>query len=346
MNKLTIYNQYHESFDPDEIYTYLQITNKNLSNRDLHSISFKNCIIEETNFSKTLFANSDFDSSHIERCIFESQSFQNSDIISCNFKNCRFLKVNFKDSTMMNNTFENCVFVSCNFNHVTMNDSTFMSCVIDNMNLRQSSTSLNTFIECEWHNSQINGNFIFNLIISSSFKNTSIDLVVLASNFGIDHMNLTELGIHYEDLDKLQQKFLDRNELINAAIVELNSNKNSYEYSMVFCINIILQQIQNNIIVRSEEIRFIELVLEYSLAHDLISPITIIQLLSLLDTFRRTEISNIAITKSKNDINYIHNTLFKSYQNFISCIPMGYIKHIISFVSHTFFIFTYFFYII
>ncbi|MBO5947446.1 pentapeptide repeat-containing protein [bacterium] len=317
MNNLTIYNQCNESFCPDEIYTYLQITRKNLSGMDMHSISFKNCIIEETDFSKTLFANSDFDSSHIENCSFDNQSFQNSDIISCDFKKCKFVRVNFKGSTMMSNTFENCIFISCNFNHVTMSDSTFKSCVIDNMNLRQSSTSLNTFIECNWFNSQINGNFVFNLIINSSFEKTSIDPLVMSSNFGIDPKNLIELGINYDELEKLQQNLIDNKELINAAIVELNSNNYSYEYSLVFCINVILQQIQNNIIVRSEEIRFIELVLAHSLEHDLITPITIIQLLSLIDTFKKSGIKNIAAIKSKSDINFIHNTLFKAYQNYI-----------------------------
>lgn len=68
---------------------------------------------------------------------------------------------------------------------------------------------------------------------------------------------------------------------------------------------------------RSEEIRFIGLVLAHSLELNNISPITIIQLLSLIDTFKKSKIKNIAANKSKSDINFIHNTLFKAYQNYI-----------------------------
>lgn len=93
MDNLTIYNQCNENFNPGEIYTYLQITQKNLSGMDMHSISFKSCLIEETDFSKTIFANSDFDSSYIENCSFDNQSFQNSDIISCDFKNANLLEL-------------------------------------------------------------------------------------------------------------------------------------------------------------------------------------------------------------------------------------------------------------
>lgn len=133
---------------------------------------------------------------------------------------------------MMNNTFENCIFISCNFNHITMSDSSFKSCMIDDLNLKQSSTSLNTFIECSWFNSQLNGNFVFNLLINSSFKKTSIDPLVMSANYGITPKNLIELGINYDELEKLQQKLIESKELIKAAIVELNSNK--------YCMNILL----------------------------------------------------------------------------------------------------------
>ena len=317
MEHLISYSEFNENFNPGETYTFLQIKNKNLLNMDLHSISFKNCIIEESDFSKTIFANSDFDSSYLENSIFDHQSFQNSDIISCNFKKCKFKNVNFKGSTIINNIFENCVFISCDFNHVTMSDTTFSNCFIDNMNLRQSSTSLNNFYKCNWHNSNIKGNFVFNLIINSTFENSKVEPKILSSNFGIDNENLIELGININELANFQQNLLNEKELINAAIVELNSNKYSYDYSMVFCVNVILQQIQTNIIVRSEEIRFIQLILEYLIEQNMISPITIIQLLSLIDNFKKSKKNNIAINKSKSNINYIHNILFKAYQDYV-----------------------------
>lgn len=320
MHEVSIYNFNCNNLCPDEIYSYLFLKEQNISNIDLHSISFKNCIIETVDFTKTLFANADFDSSHIENCIFNNQSFQNSDIISCNFKNCKFNKVSFKGSTMSNNTFEDCIFISCNFNHVTMNESTFTNCTIENITLRQSSTSLNIFDECQWINCQIHGNFIYNLLIESIFQRSILEEMVLSSNFGISNTNLISLGIEENELFEIQSKLFAKQELLNAAIIELNSNKNSYENSLVFCINLFLNQLQNNIIVRNEEIRFVELILSYLLGKNLIAPITIIQLLSLIDSFNKKGLDNIAIKKSQPNINVIYNTLFKAYQDYVEVL--------------------------
>lgn len=315
MDKLTVYDEFAGHLLPSEIYTYLFLERKKLAQQDLHSISLKNCMFENVNFTETLFANSDFDSCQLQECFFENQSFQNSDIISCNFKKCTFIKVSFKGATMMNNNFENCTFISCNFNHVTMTDSTFLECTINDLNLRQSSTSLNIFTKCSWNNSQINGNFVFNLIIDSSFTNTSLDTDLLSSNFGFSENNLYELRIDKNTLPMLQQQLLNRKDLINAAIVELNTNTDIYEYSIFFCVNIIIEQIQKNIIVRSEQIKFIELVIQHLISINKISLITIIQLLSLIDSYKKFETSNISIEKAKGNINYIYNLLFKTYKD-------------------------------
>lgn len=317
MHEVSVYNSDFNNLCPDEIYYYLFLKDQNISNIDLHSISFKNCIIKSIDFTKTLFANSDFDSSHIEDCIFDNQSFQNSDIISCNFKNCKFNQVNFKGSTISNNTFADCIFISCNFNHVTMNESSFSNCKIENMTLRQSSTSLNIFDKCEWINCKIYGNFVYNLLIESMFQNTILDQMVLSSNFGINDANLKSSGIGEDKLYEIQSDLLAKQELLNAAIIELNSNVNSYENSIVFCMNLFLNQLQNNIIVRSEEIRFVELILSYLLDNKSIAPITIIQLLSLIDSFNRKKLDNIAINKAQTNINIIYNTLFKAYQDYV-----------------------------
>lgn len=317
MDKFTVYNEFSGHLLPSKIYTYLFLERKNLSQQNLHSISLKNCVFENIDFTETLFSNSDFDSCQLQECIFKNQSFQNSDIISCNFKKCTFIKVNFKGATMINNSFENCTFISCNLNHVTMTDSTFSECSINDLNLRQSSTSLNIFTKCLWSNSKINGNFVFNLIIDSSFTNTSLDTDLLSLNFGFSKNNLNELRIDKGTLTILQQQLLNRKDLINAAIVELNTNTDLYEYSIFFCVSIIIEQIQKNIIVRSEQIKFIELVIQHLISIKKLSLITIIQLLALIDSYKKFETSNISIEKAKCNINYIYNLLFKTYKDSI-----------------------------
>lgn len=320
MKDLSAYKKYQNELIFDEYYSYLFIEKQDYINKDFHSISLKNCIIEKSDFSNTLFANADLDSLNLNECVFGDQSFQNADIISCHFMNCTFVSVSFKGATMTSNTFVNCTFVSCNFNHVTMSDSLFTDCDIEGVNLRQSSTYLNTYLNCSWFKSQISGNFNYNLLIQSSFRKTSINPILLSSNFGFTEKNLYDLKIDYEAVYDLQQTELERKELINAAIIELNSNKYSYDKSMVFCIDVILRQLNNNIIVRAEEIRFIELVLNHLLKEQMIAPISIVQMISLLERFFSKAEANTAIDKSKNSLNYIHNTLFIAYQHFVNSL--------------------------
>ena len=317
MTKLLNYNSLL-GLNADEIYTYLLIHEQIFDDIDLHSISLKNCVLEKCTFEKTILANSDLDSSQISDSIFSNLSFQNSDIVSCNFENCTFKKISFKGSSFSNNTFSNCKFLSCDFNHVDMHNSTFLNCVIEHMNVRQCSTSLNNFIECTFIQSKINGNFFFNILMNCIYKDTEIDISLVSSNFGIRQASLDQLNFSLYNLQDLQDKLVRNNDLFGAAVIELNTNDCSYDYSMLVCLQATFKQIENNIIIRSEELRFIELLLDYFVAEDLLAPITIIQLLSLVEKILNSNINNIAKSKSTLYLNYIYNVLFKAYQQFVS----------------------------
>ena len=317
MTKLLNYNSLL-GLNADEIYTYLLIHEQIFDDIDLHSISLKNCVLEKCTFEKTILANSDLDSSQISDSIFSNLSFQNSDIVSCNFENCTFKKISFKGSSFSNNTFSNCKFLSCDFNHVDMHNSTFLNCVIEHMYVRQCSTSLNYFIECTFIQSKINGNFFFNILMNCIYKDTEIDISLVSSNFGIRQASLDQLNFSLYNLQDLQDKLVRNNDLFGAAVIELNTNDCSYDYSMLVCLQATFKQIENNIIIRSEELRFIELLLDYFVAEDLLAPITIIQLLSLVEKILNSNINNIAKSKSTLYLNYIYNVLFKAYQQFVS----------------------------
>ncbi len=316
-NSLLHYNS-STSLKADEIYTYLLIQNQIFCNMDLHSLTLKNCILEKDIFSKALLADSDLDSSQIIMCTFENHSFQNSDIVSCTFEDCIFKHISFKGATLTNDTFINCEFISCDFNHIDMTDSVFENCPIERMNMRQSSTSLNNFTKCTFKHSKINGNFFFNLLINCLYENTTMDISLISSNFGVVQDSINQLKLSSYDLQAHQQKLISENELFGAAIIELNTNEYPYDYSMAVCMQFVFKQLQNNIIIRSEELRFIELILDYFISNKLLAPITIIQLLSIVESIQNSTINNIAKQQSATYITYIHNVLFKAYQQYVT----------------------------
>ena len=95
---------------------------------------------------------------------------------------------------------------------------------------------------------------------------------------------------------------------------------------MPVCLQATFKQIENNIIIRSEELRFIELLLDYFVAEDLLAPITIIQLLSLVEKILNSNINNIAKSKSTLYLNYIYMCCLKLISNLCQIYTIHYPK--------------------
>lgn len=284
--------------------------------QDLHSITLRWCILVDGQFTHTIFADSDWDGCQVENCTFNKLSFENSDITSTYFKSCKFFDVNFKGATTTDITFEDCTFEDCTFDHIGLNSSTFKSCIFIKLKSRQSSTTLNKFENCYFEKSHISGNFLYNIFIDSHFKDSIISEHLIASNFGFSATNFIELSFDLQNIKTYQQECLDRKDIIAAAIIALNIEKKFYDYSILTSAQVIVNQLKNGILVRTEQILFLKLIIEYMLISEQISLYTVIQIISILEKIKTLK-NNIAIKKSKSVIHQIYGLLFDYYHQMI-----------------------------
>lgn len=312
----TLQKKSNNTLKAGQTYHYELNNNANYEENDLHSITLKSCILSNGYFKSTLLADSDWDSCQVENCIFQNISFENSDITSTYFEDCIFKKVIFKGTTTTDITFLNCKFEDCNFNHIGLSSSTFEDCCFINLKLRQSSTTLNLFKNCVFTDSKIAGNFLYNLFLQSHFENTQISRDLLASNVGFTQENLNELSINTIDVKNLQQQLLNRKDVIGAAIISINIDEKFYDYSIWVYMQIIIDQLRNNILVRVEQLLFFKIIIDNLLMTHKISLYTVVGILNLLEKVKLIE-DNIAIKKAEPTIQQIQGLLLEHYHQII-----------------------------
>ena len=313
----TLQKNSSNTLEATQTYHYELNNNTNYEENDLHSITLKCCILSNCHFTCTLLADSDWDSCQVETCFFKNISFENSDITSTYFGNCIFVNVSFKGTTATDVTFMNCKFFDCDFNHIGLSSSTFVYCQFTNLKLRQSSTTLNLFENCMFNNSKIAGNFLFNLFLQTSFKDTLISKDLLSSNVGFTKENLDELSLDKISIKNLQQKLLYKKDVIGAAIISINIDENFYDYSIWICMQVIIDQLKNNILVRVEQLLFFKTIIDNLLMTHKISLYTVVGLLNLLEKTKYIE-NNIAIKKAESAIQQIQGLLMEHYHQIIN----------------------------
>lgn len=315
---MSIIQKYHKTItlEASQTYNYEQWLKVNYENFDLHSITLKGCFLSECNFVQTVLADSDWDSCQVECCRFTNLSLENSDITSTYFEHCTFDNVSFRSASSTDITFKNCNFINCDFNHINLSSSTFNNCCFDKLKLRQSSTNLNQFNYCQFINSKISGNFFYNLFSDSYFENSSITQNLIASNFGFSAENFKELSLDNINFKTMQQSYLNQKDFIGAAIISLNINEQIYDYSICAGMQIIIKQLENDILVRAEEILFFKAIIINLLTQKKISLYTVVCLLNLVEKLKSVG-HNIAIKKSEPAFQQIQGMLLEHYHQII-----------------------------
>lgn len=301
----------------DQTYCYKIYKKENYEYKNLHSITLKCCSLSDFSFNNANLSNSDWDSCQIEHCNYSNLSFENSDITSSYFENCTFYNIIFKNATVTDVVFLNCNFINCDFTHMGLSTSKFKNCILKKMKLRQGSVTLNQFEECQFLCSKIAGNFFYNIFANSNFPDSKITKTLLASNYGFSSENFEELSLKNTNFKALQQDYLEQKDVISAAIISLNIEKN-YDYSILAGIQVIIEQLKIGILVRAEQLFFFKSVIESLLLQNKISFYTVINILNSLENTNK--MNNIAAQKSTPIIQQIYGSLLEYYHQFISCL--------------------------
>lgn len=319
MDKLIVFNQ--ECFSllhPGETRSFQKYNQEKISNCNKNSLSLKTCIISNCFIDKVILSSSDLDSCKLEKCIFNSSPLNNADICSTVFVECSFNNISFQNATISDSIFINCQFDKCNLDHVTLTDTQFENCVLSNMRLRQSSSYLNEFSNVIFQNVQINGNFFYNIFSNCIFKDSIFEKNLIGYNFGFNSNAYSLFGLTLKEFETYYDKFIDKYEFFNAAIIELNFLNEYREAALLNCIKAIGKMIKSNIVVRVEQIVFLKNIYLYLVNNSQLTPIANIEIIKDIEAILMHKMKfNI---KALDQLEVFKNYCYYNYKIFLSKI--------------------------
>ena len=302
---------------PEEHRAFTKFSNETCTDSNKNSISLKTCIIENCEFNKIILSNSDFDGCKISDSAFYSSPLNNSDLCSSFFINCKFENINFGYATVTDSSFINCIFNNCNLDHISLTNCKFIGGKFEKIRIRQSSSYLNEFEKVCFSNSFIKGNFFYNLLKKCSYKNSSFDKKLFANNYGFGQ-HIEVFNMNKDELTQYQNELISRYDFFNAAIIELNLISEEYSGKTVLnCFEAIDLMIANRIVIRVEQIIFLNKIYVELLSGKLIAPITNIEFIQKIEKMIINAENEQIYTNILEKLETFKNYCYQQYQKYI-----------------------------
>lgn len=308
-------NLFSNIFSGDTI-SYKYINEETICGVNLAEIIVIGCTIEKSSFEDVIFNLSDFDGTIFSHCKIIKGDWSRTDCCSLTVSNTLFKQVDFSLSTMRNCDYDQCVFIGCNFDHIALSESHFTKCIFKEIKLNQSSTYLNIFKSCIFEESYLRGNFYYNMLLNNTYNDVKFNQKLLAFNYFLmnEKDELAEIGFGDIQKEDLRNYLSKNNLLINLVILGLNETSD-IDLSLIRFIVAIGEILKAEILVREEQLQFIQKFLHFLLNNDMVSAITIAEAISCLEKdIKYFESSNnIGYDKCRDSLNLIKNELYQAY---------------------------------
>lgn len=279
---------------------YLHLSSSAALSGDLKNVCFFNAAFFSTKFSDVTFA----------QCNLKS-----IDMCSVWANGCQFLSCDFSEATISDSTFINCSFHNAVFNSISLTRCQFINCSFQDISTDDSTISLNTFTGCRIEGAQFKESFYYQTFENCTFSGVSIAPELLGYNFGFSPELFEELSQRV-DLDELYAGFTGGGLLVNAAILRINRLQGQYDAAMIACVAALGQMIQNDILIKADEIEFLKSLTMYFRTRQQIAPISVLRIWQLLNNYFMNESPNTAASKAMPHIREFANTLYFDYMGF------------------------------
>lgn len=279
---------------------YLHLSSSAALSGELKNVCFFNAAFFSTKFSDVIFAQCNLKS--IDMCSIWANG--------CQFLNCDFSEATISDSTFINCSFDNAVFKS-----ISLTRCQFVNCSFQDISTDDSTISLNTFTGCRIEGAEFKESFYYQTFENCTFSNVNVAAELLGYNFGFSPELFEELS-QGVDLDELDAGFTDNGLFVNAAILRINRLQGHYDAAMLACVAALGQMIQNDILIKADEIEFLKSLTMYFQARQQIAPISVLRIWQLLNNYFMNESPNTAASKAMPHIREFANTLYFDYMEF------------------------------
>lgn len=293
-----------------QILNDLKLNNLNSEFIELISSTISSSILTNMNFF-----NASFLSTKLLNVDFEFCDLNGSDICSVWAKDCHFINTNFSNATISDTTFINCIFSGSAFNNVSMTRCQFKECTFEQFLMDESTFSLNIFSKCHIQETNFTESFYYQIFENCTFDKVHMNPVLLGYNFGFSDKTFAQLTSTI-DLNKIDAVFKDKKLYINAAIFRMNQLHKYFDKALIACVAALIKMIQNDILIKADEIEFLKYLVLFFEEHKQISPISIIKIWQLLENVSSSQCSNTAIDKALPYIHEFSNTLYFKFINF------------------------------
>lgn len=293
-----------------QVFPRLEIANKNLERIHLNSSA-----VLSGGLKNVCFFNASFFSTKFSDVTFAQCNLQSIDMCSIWANGCQFLNCDFSEATISDSTFINCHFDNAVFESISLTRCQFIDCSFQDISTNDSTISLNTFTGCRIVGADFKESFYYQTFENCTFSDVNIVPELLGFNFGFSPELFRSLS-QSANLDELYADFTGNGLFVNAAILRINQLQDHYDAAMVACVAALGQMIQNDILIKADEIEFLKSLTMYLQARQQIASISVLRIWQLLDNYLMCESANTAAGKAIPHIREFANTLYFNYMEF------------------------------
>lgn len=293
-----------------QVFPRLEIASKNLERIHLNSSAVLSGELKNVCFFNASFFSTKFSDVTFARC-----NLQSIDMCSIWANGCQFLNCDFSEATISDSTFINCHFDNAVFDSISLTRCQFIDCRFQDISTDDSTISLNTFTGCRIVGADFKESFYYQVFENCIFSDVNIMPELLGFNFGFS-LEVFKILSQNANLDELCANFIDDGLFVNAAILRINQLQDHYDAAIVSCVVALGQMIQNDILIKADEIEFLKSLTMYLQARQQIAPISVLRIWQLLDNYLMCESANTAASKAMPHIREFANTLYFDYMEF------------------------------
>lgn len=130
---------------------------------DLFEKSFRNCTLQNLDFSGLDLQESEWDECEFEGCNLSNPLVKDASFETCIFRNCKILGIHFHECRQLRFDFyfSGCQILHCNFSELSMQKSRFLDCDLSDCYFQESSLDGGSFEgsrfrQCTFHHSRLN----------------------------------------------------------------------------------------------------------------------------------------------------------------------------------------------
>lgn len=286
-----------------------------IHDRDLEFMHITSSDILVGRFTNVCFYNASFLSTKLSDVTFSNSNLKSTDICSILAKNCIFQNVDFSNATISDSTFIHCKFDQSMFNSVSLTRCQFIDCTFVQFPMDDSTFSLNTFTRCHINKTAFTESFYYQIFDECIFCNVKMDPQLLGFNFGFSSSVFERLS-DGADLNLVETDFIKKGLFINAAIFRINQIHKFYDEALIACVAALCKMIEDDILIKTDEIEFLENLTMHLRKNRQLAPISILRIWKLMTNAVVDPAPNTAKSKAIPHIRRFVNTLYLCFQDF------------------------------